>query len=46
MAIDSGPYAAGTGNVGLSPTKRTLLAQSAKRLEVFGEPHEGWAASY
>ena len=33
-------------HVGFSPTSQTLLALSAKRREVFGESHEGWAASF
>ena len=37
---------AGTEHVGFSPTRQTSLAPSAKRREVFGESHEGWAASY
>ena len=44
--IPSHPYYAGTEHVGFSPTRQTLLAPSAKRREVFGESHEGWAASY
>ena len=35
------PYNAGTEHVGFSLTRRTLLAPSAKRREVEGEPHEG-----
>ena len=31
------PADAGPGHVGFSPTRQTLLAPSAKRLEVFGE---------
>ena len=42
----SPPYNAGTEHVGFSPTRQTLLAPSPKRREVFGESHEGWAASY
>ena len=34
-------YNAGTEHVGFSPTRQTLLAPSAKRLEEFGESHEG-----
>ena len=41
----SHPYDAGTEHVGFSPTRRTFLAPSAKRREVFGELHEGAAAS-
>ena len=37
----SHPYNAGTEHVGFSRTRQTLLAPSAKRREVFGEPHEG-----
>ena len=33
-------------HVGISPTKQTSFAPSAKRHEVFGESHAGWAASY
>ena len=35
------PYYAGTGHVGFSSTRQTLLAPSAKCREVFGESHEG-----
>ena len=41
----SHPYHAGTEHVGFSPTGLTPTVSSAKRLEVFGESHEGWAAS-
>ena len=34
-------YYAGTEHIGLSPTRQTLLAPSAKRREEFGESHEG-----
>ena len=37
----SHPYNVGTEHVGLSPTRQTLLAPSAKRREVFGESHGG-----
>ena len=37
----SHPYYAGTEHVGFPPTRRTLLAPSAKRHEAFGESHEG-----
>ena len=37
----SHPYNAGTEHVGLSPTRQTFLAPSAKRREMFGESHEG-----
>ena len=37
---------AGTEHVGFSPTRQTMLGPSAKRCEVLGESHEGWAASY
>ena len=46
MAIAIRPYNTGTEHVGLSPTRQTLLAPSAKRREVFGESHEGRATSY
>ena len=42
----SHPYNAGTEHVGCSPTRQTLHAPSKKRREVFGESHEGRAASY
>ena len=42
----SHPYYAGTDHAGFSPTRQTLLAPSAKHGEVFGESHEGYAASY
>ena len=32
---------AGTEHVGFSPTRKTLLAPSAKRREVLREAHEG-----
>ena len=37
----SHPYHAGKEHVGISPTRQTLLAPSAKRRAVFGESHEG-----
>ena len=37
----SHPYNAGTEYVGLSRTRQTSLAPSAKHREVFGESHEG-----
>ena len=37
----SHPGYAGTEHVGFSPTRQTLLAPRAKRLEVFGESHAG-----
>ena len=37
----SQPYNGGTEHFGCSPTRKTLLAPSAKRREVFGESHEG-----
>ena len=42
----SHPCNAGTEHVGISPTRQTLLAPSVKCREVFGESHEGEAASY
>ena len=35
-----------TEHVGFSPTRKTSRAPSGKRHKVFGESHEGWAASY
>ncbi|CAN0487828.1 unnamed protein product [Laminaria digitata] len=43
--MPSHPYNAGTEHVVFSPTRQTLLAPSANRREVFGESHEGLAAS-
>ena len=37
----SHPYNAGTKHLGFLPTRRTLLAPSAKPREAFGESHEG-----
>ena len=37
----SHPCNAVTEHVGFSPTRKALLAPSAKRREVFGESHEG-----
>ena len=34
-------HKAGTEHVGFSPTRHTLLEQSAKRREVFGDTYEG-----
>ena len=34
-------YYAGTEHAGISATRQTLLAPSAKRHEVFSESHEG-----
>ena len=34
-------YNTGTGHVGFSPTRQTLLAPSEKRREMFGDSHEG-----
>ena len=42
----SHPYNTGTEHVGSSPTRQKMLAPSAKLREVFGESHEGRAASY
>ncbi|CAN0122714.1 unnamed protein product [Laminaria digitata] len=43
----SHPYNAGTEHVGgFSPIRQASLAPSAKRREVFGDSHEGRAASY
>ena len=39
-------YDAWAEHVGYSPTRQELFAPSAKRREVFGESHAGWAASY
>ena len=39
--VPSHPYNAGTEHVGVSPTRQTLLAPSAKHREVSGESHEG-----
>ena len=39
--IPSHLYYARTEHVEFPPTRQTLLAPSAKRREVFGEPHEG-----
>ena len=41
MSQESHPYNAGMEYVGVSPTRQTLLALSAKRREVLGESHEG-----
>ena len=41
MTRPSHPYNAETKHVGFSPTRKTLLAPSAKRREVFGEWHKG-----
>ena len=39
-------FHAGTERVEFSPTRKALLEPSAKRGEVFGQSHEGCAASY
>ena len=47
MTIDPRiPNDARTEHVVFSPTRKTLLAPSAKRREVSGESHERWTASY
>ena len=45
-SLDSHSCNIGTEHVGLSQTRQTSHAPSAKRREVFSEWHEGWAASY
>ncbi|CAM9928749.1 unnamed protein product [Ectocarpus sp. 6 AP-2014] len=42
--LTSHPYKAGTEHAGFSPDQ-ALTSPSAKRREVFGESHEGLAAS-
>ena len=42
--LTSHPYKAGTEHAGFSPDQ-ALTSPSAKRREIFGESHEGCAAS-